>query len=313
MQQQQGLALRQHRRQRPLIACVCFTQTRSNAIVVASLIVALTLSLFSMILQQPPRLIDRDNAIIFYSGVPHDIVVSSSMQLPATISRNDSRSIHNVTSVVEQDMADSVSHVDRLDSRDTVPVPVPVTDDDDDDSSAQHRFSSDPSTSPPFVIFYNIYLHKDRFHHGIGIVQEQLGQIAKSYAALSHKQSQKQKLLTIYYNTVGAPAFTNSTYMDDMCASHGFDCRHMQHYESGFEEVTLQRVHDFCIQTQADKNHGNDNDHDHDNSHDMSVIYMHNKGSFTDTSLNKFWRRHLTMAVTSEHCLKPANNTCNVW
>jgi hypothetical protein len=307
----------------------------------ASLIVAFSLSLVSII-QQPQQWqwLEKDainykhSTIPVIRSVPVSVPLFNSSTSAAAIARNKLLLIH---AVVRQDELYLVSHGDRdIDTNDPDKrINGNVNSNSNSNGNANSTddsaftFLLDPSTSPPFVVFYNIYLHPERTDLGIGIVREQLCQVAKSYAAQSHTHSAadhdndhdgggspKRKRLTIYYNTVGAPAYSATQMMDDMCSSHGLDCRHMQHYESGFEEVTLQRAHDFCAQIQtktaALENNNDGEDGDDDDYNDIRVVYMHNKGSFTDTSVNKFWRRHLTMAVTSQHCLQPANDTCNV-
>lgn len=287
-------------RQRPA-GVVCVFISRTPSIFLASMIAALSLSLIS-ILQQPQQWQFLEIDVINYKHSTIPVVRSVPVSVPLA---NSSASAATIDS-------DKRIHFNGKGNANSTK-----------DSGAL-TFSLDPLTSPPFVVFYNIYLHPDRTDLGIEIVREQLGKVAKSYAAQSHTHSAidndtdndkdgsnptRRKRLTIYYNTVGSRALDATHIMDDLCSLHGLDCRSMQHYESGFEEVTLQRAHDFCTQTTAPKKE-NDNG-DNDNS-DIRVVYMHNKGSFTDTSVNKFWRRHLTMAVTSQHCLQPANDTCNV-
>jgi hypothetical protein len=298
------------RRQRPVVvAVVCIGRTPS--IFLASLIAALSLSLISIYQQPPQHLFERDAINYEHSTLPvvRSAPLFNSNAGAATISRNKSLSIH---SVVTEDESHSVSLGDRdaytSDPDNTISAKVDANSTDD----SAFRFTFDLSTSPPFVVFYNIYLHPDRTDLGIGIVQEQLDQVAKSYAAQSRTTDNdkdggpERKRLTIYYNTVGAFALHTTDLIDDLCSRNNLDCRYMRHYDSGFEEVTLQRAHDFCTQTAAPENQN-----DSDNA-DIRVVYMHKKGSITATSVNKFWRRHLTMAVTSQHCLKPANDTCNV-
>jgi hypothetical protein len=84
--------------------------------------------------------------------------------------------------------------------------------------------------------------------------------------------------------------------MNDMCASHGLHCWRMQHYKSGFEEVTLSCVHDFRIQAQADSYHDQDQDQgkgkgkdkDKDNDNDMAMAMT--RASFTCTTRDQVWR-----------------------
>jgi len=75
----------------------------------------------------------------------------------------------------------------------------------------------------------------------------------------------------------------------------------MQHYPHGHEDLTLNRVHEFCV-----------------TNPDLQVIYVHTKGTFHyDGSGPGFdgqdrWRRHMTEAATSQYCLEEApRNTCN--
>jgi hypothetical protein len=84
----------------------------------------------------------------------------------------------------------------------------------------------------------------------------------------------------------------------------------MNHYNEAFEEVTLQKLSEYCHYHDDD----NDNDNnDNDNGFTRRVVYMHNKGSYEHhEGLNDVWRRHLTTAVTSELCLKPPEDSCNV-
>jgi hypothetical protein len=73
----------------------------------------------------------------------------------------------------------------------------------------------------------------------------------------------------------------------------------MQQYESAFEQVTLQRLHDFCHHITDNKS--------------FRVVYLHNKGSLNDRDgQNQIWRRHMTAAVTSQDCLEPPDDACNV-
>jgi hypothetical protein len=156
------------------------------------------------------------------------------------------------------------------------------------------------SASPPFAIFYNIFIPPDGGKQGVRkalrIVKEQMNQVGESYAATSARQN--NQTVTVYYNTIGHADALNATYMSHVCskASKNMRCQHMQHYDQAYEEVTLERVKEYC--------------HQHD-SH--KAIYMHSKGSYHSFGgRNEGWRRHMTMAVTDEHCLNPPNNTCNV-
>ena len=252
--------------QRPsTVVCVCITSTRS--IIFSSLSVALAFVVVALVVLQPLTLSSPSP----YSQVSRDGVdyTFQPMLRPRT------STVQNETPLVLEKAREQ-----KEDSFD---------------------FAFDPSTSLPYAVFYNIYLkpnsakEPDITTKGIAIVEEQIGQIGESFAALL--KNEKQQQLTVYYNTVGA-APLNATLVNGLCEPHNLDCRHLRHYESGFEEVTLQAVHSFCQAHQDDDS--------------LRVIYLHNKGSYTDSGFNTFWRRHLTMAATSQLCLQPSNSTCNV-
>lgn len=149
-------------------------------------------------------------------------------------------------------------------------------------SSFIHSLGSDdtPVSNPPRVaIFYNIFLNPNNQTLSYDIVKEQL-----------HRRQQMgtAKLATLYYLTVGAPNFT-------MPSSCGNNCHHIKHIEEGFEEYTLQALYEYCVARPNDR-----------------VVYLHNKGSYTNTEMNHRLRRHLTKAVFSPKCLKTLHPTYNV-
>lgn len=154
----------------------------------------------------------------------------------------------------------------------------------------------DPSTSPPFAIFYNVYiptkLDNEALEQSLAIVDDQMAQVGASYAA-----SFKNKPLNVFFNTVGKRGVLNNAYMALVCSDRSnMRCIHMDHYDEGHEDLTLQRVYDYC---QTHREPG------------QQIVYMHNKGSFHPNGANHWWRRHMTLAVTDKKCLSPANNTCN--
>jgi hypothetical protein len=104
----------------------------------------------------------------------------------------------------------------------------------------------DRTKSPPFVIFYNVYIPMDQGEQGVrkslDIITEQVGQVGSSYAA-----SFPGKPVTIFYNTIGKKDVVHQQHMSHICADHNnVLCIHLQHYEEGFELLTLQRVYDYC-------------------------------------------------------------------
>lgn len=160
----------------------------------------------------------------------------------------------------------------------------------------------DPTKSPPFAIFYNVYIPTDQGQTGVAksldIIREQVNQVGSSYAA-----SFPGKPVTIFYNTIGKrDVGIKQSNMAHICADHNnVICIHLQHYDTGFELLTLQRMYDYCQYT--------DNvDHDVDDR----VVYMHNKGSYHSVhgEADRV-RRHLTMAITNQQCLAPVDDTCS--
>jgi hypothetical protein len=168
-------------------------------------------------------------------------------------------------------------------------------------ASENNRSSSlfsvqDPSTSPPFAIFYNVYIPpnstKEVLERSLAIVDDQMAQVGASYAA-----SHRNKPVNVFFNTLGKRGVLNNTYMANVCSDRSnMRCIHMDHHDKGFEDLTLQRVYDYC---QDHREPG------------QKVVYMHNKGSFHSSGGNHWWRRHMTMAVTDEKCLNPPIDTCS--
>jgi hypothetical protein len=157
-------------------------------------------------------------------------------------------------------------------------------------SSSQH---------PPFAIFYNVYIPLDQGEEGVKkaleIVKEQMDFIGSSYIA----SYDGGKPVTVFYKTIGKHGALNTTYMHHVCSERNeFVCQHVQHHHEGFEELTLQSLYEYC---------------QHQGRADTRVVYMHNKGSFhSREGQNRRWRSHMMMAVTSELCLKPPDDSCNV-
>lgn len=170
------------------------------------------------------------------------------------------------------------------------------------------------ATSPPWALFYNIFVplnennavassgtanhtspqrHLSEAQRGaLNIIREQLGQIRHSYAAQRYYASHN-KTLHVFYNSIGTPL--DSHYMKDVCQNgqnHAhttpLNCIPMHHYASAFEEVTLQRVWEYCQDFPHHK-----------------VLYMHSKGSYNSRGgRNLHWRRHMTHAIGHEDCIE---------
>jgi hypothetical protein len=161
--------------------------------------------------------------------------------------------------------------------------------------------STSSSAVPAVAIFYNAFVPftegQQGIDHAFGIIRRQLRQVADSYAA-----SSQSKPVTVYYNSIGSKML-NKTSMAGLCNSDNdnnnnsgrLHCEHMNHYDSGFEEVTLQKVHDYCT-----------------NHLTHQVVYMHNKGSFHPSKMQENWGYHGTAAATDKLCLDAIlDNTCN--
>jgi hypothetical protein len=147
--------------------------------------------------------------------------------------------------------------------------------------------------SPPFAIFYNVFVPTDQGEEGVSnalrILREQLSQVGESYATSLKTQP------TLFYNTIGKRDGIQTIDMQILCDDNNLTCTHMEHYDEGFEQVTLQKVHDFCSIHE-----------------DHRVIYLHNKGAYHNGASSGRWRRRMTRAATSQDCLAPPNNTCNL-
>jgi len=173
----------------------------------------------------------------------------------------------------------------------------------------QHQSEADIYMShPPWAVFYNIYTRpeseqqegaKVSVRQALKIVEEQLAQLAVSYAA--RKYASADMKLPIYFNTIGSPLAKR--YTNKFCNKHRdyMTCTHMQHYDSAFEEVTLQRVHDYCHAFPLNR-----------------VVYIHSKGTYNirgrirKGGKNQYWRRHMTHAVSHQDCLEPPDTSCNL-
>lgn len=173
------------------------------------------------------------------------------------------------------------------------------------------RYNYSPSTAtegsseaPPWAIFYNVYTHPndtDSQQRSKQIFREQMQQIGRSFANLgvggtAHSNSKTANIPAhLFLNTIGynetVPASLTHDKNDDngYCERQfqGLKCHFMNHYETGFEDQTLQQLHHYC--------------HEFPNH---LVIYLHNKGSFRPAPYQRGIRRSATDAVTSQTCLE---------
>lgn len=177
-------------------------------------------------------------------------------------------------------------------------------------------FGFAPPKSTP--IFYHIYVPKtlDGIKNSKRIVFEQLDQIDH---ANQIQLSKHNETLSIYFNLIGHHSgHLNSTLVVKWCTRRNLICTFMNHHDKAMEDVTLQRVHDYCRATTTTGSNIDD-DHHHHNTMGMTishprVVYMHNKGSYTRKPPNERWRYKMTDAVSSDHCLHPEKygSDCNL-
>jgi hypothetical protein len=150
------------------------------------------------------------------------------------------------------------------------------------------------------AIFLNAYIPPTDQYKGkewetsenvsLGIVSDQLSQIAESYAG--------SRGVTVYVTTV-AKDVLNATRLNDICekATGGrVKCTHLTHVQKGGELDTLAGLYEYC----------------HTVSPTTRVVYMHNKGSFHPSGKNTNWRRAMTAATVTRDCLKPPDDSCDV-
>lgn len=145
------------------------------------------------------------------------------------------------------------------------------------------------------------------FHHtsslnALRIIKEQLHQVKTSYAATSGTYGGNN--ITLYYVTIGQDGILTPELMSqpDYCGSV-LKCQHLAHYDSGYEEKTLQHIHSYCSSNSANSTSASTVS----SSNNDRVIYMHSKGTFHNwkDDTNEHWRQHMTAAITSEQCLGP--------
>jgi hypothetical protein len=155
-----------------------------------------------------------------------------------------------------------------------------------------------PDTPGVSVIFYNAYFAPDNEENGLRIVKEQLDQIAakeRPEPALD-LFTVKERSVHVYFNTIGSPVLS-PTFLHRLCSPRNITCTLLNHYKEAHEEVTLQKLYDFC----------------HAAKDSTRVTYIHNKGSLNSHGgTNELWRRHLTAAAISNECWDPPEDACNV-
>jgi len=159
--------------------------------------------------------------------------------------------------------------------------------------------SSSTSSSAGFVVFYHVYLppsSRRGIRNAHRIVAEQLDQIGAAIRRRSRSSTNTTSTATgsrtlLFYTTVGGAGTLPPGTMRKLCSANRLRCVHLRHSISGFEELTLEPLYDFCSAFAFDDD-------------DVRVVYIHSKGSFhSQRGDNDRWRRHMMSAVTSPECL----------
>jgi len=130
----------------------------------------------------------------------------------------------------------------------------------------------------PITVFYNLYIHPDEVDNALYIANDQIKQVRDS---LVHEE----RGLRFHYVTVGHK-------IDDLDCGDGLECHRLDHYDQGWERITLQALHDHCQAHPED-----------------TVAYLHSKGSYHPKSYQRRWRRLLTQEAMD--CYGQMNTTCN--
>jgi hypothetical protein len=163
--------------------------------------------------------------------------------------------------------------------------------------------SLSPPTNSSFVVFYNLFIPKEtnEAKYAVGVMTEQLGQVASSLRRLEELNHDEQSAV-VFYNLIGNPFPPEALGVFCSELHPRLVCQQINYYETASEAVTLQNIHDFChyggVQSQSDR--------------DIRVTYIHSKGSYHHTPVNTNWRRELTNAVLHPDCLSPPDDRCNV-
>ena len=83
-------------------------------------------------------------------------------------------------------------------------------------------------------MFYNIYI-PDGCQRCTKIVRSQLLQVGNE----SYREDGGAGPIVVYYNTIGKPKVITDGFMQHNCQVHGLRCIRLNHYDEGFEDVTV--------------------------------------------------------------------------
>lgn len=139
-------------------------------------------------------------------------------------------------------------------------------------------------TDAKHIIFYNGYTNPQSPAASFVVMEQQFQQIRR----LAPNS-------TIHFTTI---AYNGTEAILSLCETYHLTCRHLQHYNDGFETVTLAHLHKFCSQES-----------------NAIVTYLHPKGSHSARPDQTAWRTLLTEAALSSHCLSAVRHEtfqCNI-
>ena len=131
------------------------------------------------------------------------------------------------------------------------------------------------------AVFYNVYIPKpepgneNRTSHAADVFIMQMRQIG-----ISHSNREFDEPLKVFYNTMGQDEVIED---QEICERHEVDCIHMNHYEQGDEDITLQNLYDYCGQFPTHR-----------------VIYVHAKGTYHSSHANNENRITMTFSVLTK-------------
>lgn len=148
-----------------------------------------------------------------------------------------------------------------------------------------------------FTVFYNLFIPQESAgsQYAVSVLTEQLQQVADALSALEQNNGMLKRAV-LYYNLIGKAM--RPERMTEFCLQlhPRLICQMIGYYQQASESVTLQNIYDYCS----------------DDDDDIRVTYIHSKGSYHHTDVNRNWRRELTNAVLHPQCLAPPNESCNV-
>ncbi|GAB5357183.1 hypothetical protein AAMO2058_000352100 [Amorphochlora amoebiformis] len=129
--------------------------------------------------------------------------------------------------------------------------------------------------------FYHVFMPDVETPRANDIVKEQLETVLRS--------DMRERIKSIEITTVNKNV---SIVGCDLC-------HHTEHFLDGYEERSLEKVYDYCVQHPMEK-----------------VIYFHSKGTFHDRPLNALLRKTMMRSILSRECLDVAQTLqpyqCNV-